>query len=162
MENTKNAVFGIRAIAAFEAFKGLIVLVAGLGLLTLIHKNLQDVAEEIVQSLHLNPESHYPQIFIAAMSRINDTNLKIFAALAVVYALFRFIEAYGLWRLRTWAEYLAIISGSIYIPFELYELAKKPTFIRLFIVLANIAIVAYLVRYRLIQHRKNKVIVSGE
>ena len=45
----------------------------------------------------------------------------------------RFIEAYGLWYIRPWAEWMAIASGSIYIPFEVADLLRKPDWIRLLI-----------------------------
>src|SRR4051794_14108963 len=101
---------GIRAIAGFEAFKGIVVLVAGFGLLSLLHRDLEAIAERLVRLSHLNPARHYPRIFIEAASRTSDARLKTLAALALLYSTIRFIEAYGLWRTRVWAEWFAIIS----------------------------------------------------
>ncbi|MCZ7627423.1 MAG: DUF2127 domain-containing protein [Candidatus Methylomirabilis sp.] len=42
--------------------------------------------------------------------------------MAAGYASVRFVEAYGLWLERRWAEWFAAVSGGIYIPFEIYEL----------------------------------------
>ena len=42
---------------------------------------------------------------------------------ALTYSAIRFTEAYGLWRERRWAEWLSAVSGAIYLPFEIYELA---------------------------------------
>ncbi|MEP6925751.1 MAG: DUF2127 domain-containing protein [Pyrinomonadaceae bacterium] len=139
---------GVQFIAIFEAAKGTLVLVVGIGLLTLVHKDLQALAERLVEHSHLNPASHYPRIFIEAAANANDSKLRLLAALAFVYALFRFIEAYGLWKLRAWAEWLAIISGSIYIPIEIYELYQRATIVRAALLIANLLIVAYLVRVR--------------
>ena len=57
---------GIRVVALFEAAKGAVVVMAGLGLLALIHRDAQAVAEEIVRHLHLNPVKHLPHIFLDA------------------------------------------------------------------------------------------------
>ena len=62
----------MRVVAAFEAGKGALVLLAGLGLLSLIHRDIQAVAEHIVRMGHLNPASHYPRVFIEAASRVTD------------------------------------------------------------------------------------------
>ena len=52
---------------------------------------------------HLNPAHHYPRIFIEAASHTNDSRLRSLAVLAFLYAAVRFVEAYGLWRMRVWA-----------------------------------------------------------
>lgn len=132
----------------FEAAKGFLVVAAGLGLLSLLHHDLQAVAERLVQHSHLNPAHHYPQIFIQAASRMNDSRLVALAALAFLYSALRFVEAYGLWNMRTWAEWLAIVAGSAYVPVELYEMWRRPTWMRGFVLLTNVLIVAYLVRVR--------------
>lgn len=140
---------GVQFIALFEATKGVLVFVAGFGLLALIHRDLQALAENVVDHLHLNPASHFSQAFIEWASNVTDAKLRLFATIAIVYASVRFIEAYGLWRLRTWAEWFAIISGSIYLPIEIYEIFQKPTIFRFALFLVNALIVAYLIRVRL-------------
>jgi uncharacterized membrane protein (DUF2068 family) len=139
---------GVRSIAVFEALKGLIVLLAGFGLLHFVHRDLQAAAEELVRLSHLNPAHHYPRIFIEAASRTSPSRMRGYAALAFLYSTVRFVEAYGLWRLRAWAEWFAIISGSVYLPFELFELIQKPTWIRVVVLGANVVIVAYLIYVR--------------
>ena len=54
----------------------------------------------------------------------------------------------GLWRMRTWAEWFAIISGGIYIPLEVFEIAKHVSRLRVLALVVNIAIVAYLLYVR--------------
>lgn len=146
---------GVRAVAVFEALKGLLVLVAGFGLFSLVHHDLQAVAERLVQYSHLNPARHYPQVFIEAASHINDSRLRSLAVLAFLYAGVRFVEAYGLWQIRPWAEWVAIVSGSIYVPIEVYELLKHATFLGGMVLLINTLIVVYLVYVRLL-HRGEK------
>ena len=58
-----------RTIALLEGGKGLLVLLAGVGLLGLIHHDVQAVAEVLVREAHLNPASHIPRIFIEASGR---------------------------------------------------------------------------------------------
>src|SRR3954469_1582857 len=145
----KEIAAGVRAIAFFEAVKGALVLVAGFGLLALIHRDLEDLAERLVRHSHLNPASHYPRVFIEAAAHTSDSRLRTLAALAFVYSTVRFVEAYGLWKMRAWAEWFAIISGCVYLPVELYELIEKPTLVRAGVLVFNALVVAYLLYVRL-------------
>ena len=141
---------GVRAVAMFEALKGLIVLVVGFGLFSLLHHDLQAAAERLVQYSHLNPARHYPRVFVEAASHINDSRLISLAVLAFLYAGVRFVEAYGLWQMRTWAEWFAIVSGSIYVPIEVFGLFEGATFLGGTVLLVNTFIVVYLVYVRLL------------
>src|ERR1043165_10064879 len=136
---------GLRLVALFEAGKGLLVLLVGLELLSLIHQGAQNIGEEIVERFHLNFARHHPRILLYAATHLNDSNVRLLALAALAYSTVRFIEAYGLWRMRAWAEWFAIFSGVVYLPFELYELIRKPTAIKAAILVLNAAIVAYLV-----------------
>lgn len=151
---------GVRLIAAFEALKGVLVLGAGFGLLSLLHRDLQEVAERLVRHSHLNPAHHYPRIFIEAASRTNDSRLLSLAVLAFLYALMRFVEAYGLWRTRVWAEWFAVIAGSIFLPVEIYEILRRATWMRGIVLLMNLSIVAYLVFVLLANRRAHALRAS--
>ncbi len=139
---------GVRAIAIYEAFKGVIALLAGFGLLALINRDLADFAEDLVSVLHLNSEGRLAHRIVETITKLNSSNIKVFFVIALVYATKQFVEAYGLWRLRAWAEWLAIFSGVIYIPVEIYELIHKPTFTRAGILIVNVAVVVYLYSFR--------------
>jgi uncharacterized membrane protein (DUF2068 family) len=145
---------GVRIVAVFEALKGALVLGAGFGLLSLVHHDLQAAAERLVRHSHLDPARHYPRIFIEAAPHVNDSRLRTLAALAFLYAAVRFVEAYGLWRMRVWAEWFAIIAGSVYLPVEVYEIFRRATWMRAMVLLTNLLIVAYLVNVRLLSRRR--------
>jgi uncharacterized membrane protein (DUF2068 family) len=137
---------GVRAIALLEAAKGALVIVVGFGLFFLVHRDAQTFAEHLVEHLHLNPAHHYPQIFIATITNVSDARLQLLSAGATAYASVRFVEAYGLWRGRRWAQWFGAVSGAIYIPFEIYELLKHPRPLSVGALVVNVVVVAYLVR----------------
>ena len=134
-----------RAVALFEAAKGIVVLLAGFGALSLIHRDIQRAAEQLVSHLHLNPAKHYPRIFLDAAAHLTDARIWFLAILAATYALARFIESYGLWRSKRWAEWFAAVSGGIYLPFEVYELAKGINSLALSLLVINVLIVAIMI-----------------
>lgn len=112
----------LRTVALLEAGKGVLVLLVGFGLLSLVHHDIQRIAEHLISRAHLNPASHYPHIFLDLADRLTDTRLLLLAAGASGYSLVRLIEAYGLWHARRWAEWFAALSGGFYLPFEIYEM----------------------------------------
>ncbi len=131
-------------MAAFEAAKGCLILLAGFGLLALVHHDLQAMAEHLVRRFHLNPASHYPRIFIDAAGAVTDSRLWLLASAALGYATARIIEAYGLWRERRWAEWFAVVTGAIYVPIEIYGLLHRVTWAKISLLVVNAAIVAYM------------------
>lgn len=136
---------GLRTIAAVEAFKGAIVLIIGFGLLSFLGRDADVFAEHLVNRLHLNPAHHYPHVFIQAMADVTDSGLWLLAGLAALYSLLRFVEAYGLWYHRRWAEWLAALSGGVYVPVEIYEIAHRASWLKIGALVVNLAIVAYMV-----------------
>jgi uncharacterized membrane protein (DUF2068 family) len=137
---------GERLVALFEALKGLLVLLVGFGLLSVVNEDVGQLAEALVGHFHLNPASRYPRIFLEAALRVSDLRLWVLALLAFAYASLRLVEAYGLWRARRWAEWLAVASGSIYVPIEIYELFSGLSWIKVATLTANLAIVVYMSR----------------
>ena len=146
----------LRTVAVFEAVKGVLVLAMGAGALHLLHKDARRIAYEFVSLVHLNPAQKYPKIFIDLAGDVTDTKLWFFAGLALIYASFRFVEGYGLWKERVWAEWLALVSGSLYLPIEVYEVWFRYSWITVLALAANLAVVgivaAVLIRKRLADH----------
>ena len=133
-------------VAFIEALKGVIVLLAATGLLALIHQDLGEFAARLVRHSHLDPASKYPQIFLDAMSNLNQPRLLWLAAGAAVYASVRLTEAYGLFRERAWAEWLAALSGGVYLPVEVARMFHRPTLLGLALFAMNLAVVLIMVR----------------
>ena len=134
----------LRTIALLEAAKGALVLLVGFGLLSLVHQDVQRAAEHLISHTHLNPASRYPRIFIDVANQLTDAHLLLIAAGGGVYSLARFIEAYGLWYAKRWAQWFAAVSGGVYVPFELFELYERVTWLSLGALTLNLAIVAFM------------------
>jgi uncharacterized membrane protein (DUF2068 family) len=135
----------MRAVALLEAAKGAIVFGAGFGLLSLLHRDVRQIAVSLVTRLHIDPERHGAGVFLNAAAQLNDARLWGLAALAFVYSALRLAEAYGLWRARRWGLWLGAAGGAIYVPVELYELWHKPGPLKVVTLAINVAIVVYLV-----------------
>jgi uncharacterized membrane protein (DUF2068 family) len=135
----------LRLVALLEGAKGLLVLLAGFGLLSFIHKDIHEAAMRLVEHFHLNPANHYPQIFLDLTERITDTRLWAMACAALIYAIIRMAEAAGLWLGRKWAEWFGVLTGGMYIPVEMYEVTRSVTWPKVTVLAINCGVVTYLI-----------------
>jgi uncharacterized membrane protein (DUF2068 family) len=62
-----------------------------------------------------------------------------------VYALIELVESVGLWLEKRWGEYFAMVATSIFLPYEVYELIVKITWLRVAAFVVNLLLVIYLV-----------------
>ena len=136
------------------------VLLAGFGAFHFMHWGARDLAKHLVGLLHLDAGGGLSSAFVKASSEINNHHLAWAAGLVAVYAAFRLAEAYGLWWERTWAEWLALVSGAIYLPIELYEVFQKVTWLRVAILAVNLAIVCFMALV-LIKSRREKALTRA-
>lgn len=95
----------------------------------------------LVKYAHINPDGGIANFFLTQVTNFNPMML---AAVVMAYIILRFAEAYGLWRERHWAEWLAAISSTIYIPLEILEIIKHPSLWHIVTLVVNVMIVIFL------------------
>jgi len=133
---------GLRMVALLEGIKGVIVLVAAIGL---PNHQTQRVLERITRHFLLNAAPHHkPGLFQRLLNHLNDGHLWWLAAAASAYAIVRLAEAYGLWFQRRWAEWLGCVGAALYIPVEIWHLCRHPTWLTAAVLLVNVVVVVYL------------------
>lgn len=145
----------LRAVAAFEFSKGIFVVVMGFCAIALVHKDAWLIAESLLALLHISTDRHYAQVFLDFADSVTDARLWAAAEIAFAYAVLRFTEAYGLWKERTWAEWVAFVSGTLLLPFEIRELFRGITFWRCGLLIGNVAIVLYML-YVILDNRRER------
>jgi uncharacterized membrane protein (DUF2068 family) len=143
----------IQMIAMFEALKGILALLAGIGLLSLLHQDIHQIALNIIGHYSLNEHSHLTSAFLHWTEIIQNENRFQLALFGVAYIGLRFLEAYGLWNERSWAEWLAALSGGIYLPLEIIHLVKHLDLSGFFVLICNALIVGYLL-WQLVKHKQ--------
>jgi uncharacterized membrane protein (DUF2068 family) len=134
----------LRAVASFEFAKGIFVLLIGLSAILLVHKDAWVIAESLLALLHVSTDRHSAQLFLDFADNLTDARLWAAAQLAFTYSALRFAEGYGLWKQRTWAEWLAFVSGTLFLPLEVRELMRGITVLRSAMLVANLGVILYM------------------
>ena len=124
--------------------KGIFVLLIGLSAILLVHKDAWVIAESLLALLHISTDRHSAQLFLDFADDITDARLWAAARLAFAYSALRFAEAYGLWKGRTWAEWVAFGSGTLLIPLEIRELLRGVTLLRSVVFIGNLVVIGYM------------------
>jgi uncharacterized membrane protein (DUF2068 family) len=135
---------GLRIVSVFEAVKGSLVLLLSLSLYTFAHRDYRHIVSTFEKRWHVDMASHIPEFVQMQMQHLTDARLHFVVFLAALYALMRYVEAYGLWFQKRWAEWFALLSGGVYLPVELYELAKGVTPLKAGLLAANLLIVIFM------------------
>lgn len=82
---------------------------------------------------------------LSSVATLDSGEVTVLLATAVTYAVVEGVEAVYLWRERRWAEYLTVLATLGFIPFEVRELLDHVTVLRVGALIANVAILVYLV-----------------
>lgn len=138
----------LRVIAAWEAVKGVLVLLAAGLAVHFLRPDQERSVEDIVGHFHLNPAGHTSHIFQKALENLANTRLVLLAGGALLYALLRFVEAYGLWFEKRWGWMLGIASAALYLPLEIREMVNRFSWLSVGLFAVNMLIVGLLWRNR--------------
>lgn len=146
---------GILLIAIFKLFKAALLLAAGIGLLSLLHKDVASALKNFLSVLHIDHDNHYIHGLVMKLGLASDHQLEAISAGSFFYAALLGTEGVGLLLKKHWAEYFTIIATASFIPLEIYEIVKHVRIGRIIILIVNIAMVVYLI-YRVKFDPKHK------
>lgn len=138
----------LKAVSLFELIKGLLVLVISFLLIFFNQTELNDSAIEIANSIHsvVISSLFYRGVTKVFMSDLNRNGVLII--FGILYSTLRLFEAYGLWFSKRWGFTIGILSTGIYLPFEVYEIFRHVTVVKVLITVLNLGILYYLIRQK--------------
>ena len=137
--------YGFKVIGSMKLLSGLIALAVALGATRFLAHDPGPKLERAVTHLGLDPQNYMIHTAISKLTGMDRAHLRAIEAGTFFYALLHLIEGIGLLFEKDWAGYLVVIATSSLVPFEIYEIAKKPTPLRFSLFLLNIGIVIYLI-----------------
>lgn len=146
---------GLLLIAGFKLCKGCLLLTLALGILHLLHKDVQQALEDWINVLRIDPDNRYVAGLLAKAGLVDDRKLEELSALTFLYATLFLTEGVGLFLEKPWAEWLCVVATSSLIPVEIYEVFKHLTTMKALLLIGNVAIVWFLVRILRRNHKQS-------
>ena len=135
----------IRLVAVFKILKAVVLIVTGIGILKLMHMDVARELDHWVAMLGLDPGSRYVSQAIQKATNLSPHRIRELGLVSFVYAGLFLTEGIGLWLLKRWAEWFTVIITSSLLPFEIYEIHRHPSAVKVLVLVLNIAVVGYLV-----------------
>jgi uncharacterized membrane protein (DUF2068 family) len=99
----------------------------------------------LATALKFDPESRFVSLLLDKADLIDAHRLKEIGLATFAYSALALTEGVGLLLEKVWAEYLTLVLTVSFLPWELFELARRPDWFRLSLLLINLAVLWYLV-----------------
>jgi len=136
----------LRAIALFKLVKATLLVAGGVAALGLLKPQTAHAMTQWATELAADRHSRILNILIARLVDVDEQTLRLLSIGSLLYSALFYVEGIGLLYDKPWAEYLTIFTTAGLIPFELYELHRRITLIKIGVLIANLGIVFYLAR----------------
>jgi uncharacterized membrane protein (DUF2068 family) len=144
-------------IGTFKILEGLLFVLLGLGLVRLLHRDIGDLLLRAALALRLDTESQFVNLVLDKVQLLTPHKMRLISAGIFLKAGLDFVEGIGLALEKTWAEWLTIGLTASFLPWEVFELARHFTWVKVGITLLNVLVLLYLLwvqRLRLRAHRR--------
>lgn len=132
-------------IALFKLVKCTLLVIVGIGAIRLIHRDMAEAVEHWVHLLRVDPGNHFIHRIIAKLTVVTPKQLEALSIGTFFYAALLLTEGVGLLLRKYWAEYFTVITTALFVPLELFEIAKHVSVTRIVVLILNVAIVVYLI-----------------
>jgi uncharacterized membrane protein (DUF2068 family) len=121
--------------------------VVGLGLLSLVHRDVATVIETAVEYLRIDPRNRLIHAVLEKVTGIRSRKLEELGIGTLFYAAVFATEGIGLLLAKKWAEYFTLGVTSSFLPLEAYEMARHGSAMKALVIALNIVVVVYLWRH---------------
>jgi uncharacterized membrane protein (DUF2068 family) len=135
----------LRAIAFFKLLKGTLLVGAGVGALGLLNAHTARAITGWAAALAADRHYHLLDTLVTYVIDVDERTLRLLSIGSFLYAMLFYTEGFGLFFDKRWAEYLTIMTTAGLIPFELFELFRRVTPLKIEVLVVNVMIVVYLV-----------------
>jgi uncharacterized membrane protein (DUF2068 family) len=132
-------------IGILKLVKATLFILLGVGAIRLLHKDLVDVVTHFILALRFDPENHLINLILEKVALISPHRLREISIAIFLYAALDIIEGTGLALEKAWAEYLTLILTASFLPWEVYEIFRHITWLKVVLFALNTAVVIYLI-----------------
>lgn len=142
-------------IGITKLMKAALLVGLGIGAGRLMHHDVAEVFRHWAHAVRVDPQNRYLHAVLFRLTGIDDRRLREIEVGTFLYAALFATEGIGLVLRKRWAEYVTVVTTSLLLPVEVYEMVHRFRVAKLVVFLLNVAIVVYLV-YRLVRDHRDK------
>lgn len=145
--------FVLRFLAIERGVRGLLLVALACGLwrfddartaLQSVFDSYLPALRPIADRLGVDLAETGPVNAIEQLFTMRESTLLLVALGVLAYGALELTEAVGLWLMRRWGEYVAVVGTALFIPLEVHELLVKVTWLRVAALVVNVFAVVYL------------------
>jgi uncharacterized membrane protein (DUF2068 family) len=153
-EKPKGRAPTLYAIIGIKLLKGLLLLLVGFGVLSLVGQDLDMRFDQFLRWIHLDPEKKFFAELGTKLQHMTPNSVRGIGIGTVLYSFFSLIEGVGLMFRLAWIGWIVIGESLFFIPIEVYDLMRRFSMTVFVILLINVVIVWYLLKNkeRLFRH----------
>jgi uncharacterized membrane protein (DUF2068 family) len=143
-------------IGAFKILEGTFFVLLGFGVVRLLHRDIGDMLLRAALALRVDPESHFVNLLLDKVQLLTPHKMRLISAGIFLKAGLDYLEGIGLAMEKTWAEWLTIGLTASFLPWEIFEIARHFTWVKVGVTLLNVLVLIYLLwvqQLRLRAHR---------
>lgn len=144
-------------IATYKSLQALLIAAVGFGALRLVGKDIGDIVGQIVGALRFNPESRLVNFVLDQASLVNDPLLRRIGLVAFCYAGLSLAEGIGLYLEKAWGEFLTLFITASFLPWEVFEVSRRVTWIRVALLIVNTLVFLYLIKVVAVRRKQPEV-----
>lgn len=133
-------------IAGYKGLQALLFIAVGVGAFRLLHKDIDDVLTQVAYALRFNPESRIVNFLLEKATLVNDPVLRRIGAAAFCYAGLSLAEGIGLYLEKAWGEVLTLAITASFLPWEVFEIFRRLTWVRVSMLVINVLVFLYLLK----------------
>ncbi len=154
MYPSHNAI--LRVVAVFKLLKAAALIIGGVGVLKLAHMDVASTLQHWIAMLGLDPGRRYLGEAIQRITDLPPHKIRDIGIVSFIYAGLFLTEGIGLWLLKRWAEWFTVIITGSLVPVEMYEILRRPSPVRILVLILNLLVLGYLLRRITVERRPDR------
>jgi uncharacterized membrane protein (DUF2068 family) len=145
--------FILRLLAVERGIRGVLLVALAYGIYEFegAQDSLQRVFEDylprltpVAEHAGVDLQSTGPVRLIHQALETSPHTLTLISLGVLAYGALELLEAVGLWLMKRWGEYVAVVGTAVFIPLEVYELLETVTWLRVAALALNVFAVVYI------------------
>jgi uncharacterized membrane protein (DUF2068 family) len=145
--------FILRLLAVERGIRGLLLVALAYGVyrfdgardsLSRVFRTYLPLLRPLADKLGIDLQSTGPVKLIQKALSAEHSTLRLVAIGVLAYGALELLEAVGLWLMKRWGEYVAVVGTAVFIPLEVYELLDRVTWLRVVAFALNVFAVVYI------------------